>query len=205
MIKKEKVNSCTNNIYIDVDKHPVLTEEWKGYYDFKTSGIGETLQWRVGNDGRCPTAKVFMQNMRAFFCFAVKPLQRDPHTQEADHKESGLGIQHDKLSMALLSDSNNVIDFLKYRMARDAGYSSSVLNFISLVRMLLSEKNGYLFDHPEIFAKRIDIPEDEWQSWCKENSEKIAEFFKSIPDRRHISLTRTAAIRSEISAGTNGR
>lgn len=162
-------------------------------------GLGRGAEWRIRPNGKCPTADKVIDGVREFCGFLRLP-------PDADNEWGrGRGIPVKSHSLALLSDTELVIAYLKFKSSRTHSktYNRETLAFISRCSSLLQKGTGFLRQQP-VYGGRLPrpVPPHEWDDWCETNHERLLQFRRSIrkSKNRPVSVSRDpfAGVRSII-------
>lgn len=149
-----------------------LQKEWDDFVRYKT-GDGFYLKkrklrrrkpWRVRGDGGCPSADVNLGYVRGFFGYLCLP------SGVADEWRCGKGFEPSELSLALLTDTDLIDDYMQFRKVRSGGYTSETLNTLTFCKGMVIPEFGYLRQQPE-FGARLPrrVPAEEWEQWCEQS------------------------------------
>jgi integrase len=151
---------------------PLLREEFfGGLYKFYTDavwlrahGLRRNSKWREREkDGRCPTAVRILYLVRRFYGYmCLAPDQGAPVA-------GGKGFLLGELTLAMLSDSDHVYDYLQFKRERTylRQYNSDTKTFLRLCLALLRPETGYLWQSPALGARLPSpVPAEEWHAWC---------------------------------------
>jgi hypothetical protein len=172
---------------------PGLANDWHQLVRFYTDSAWARLQnkkrtsyWRVREeDGRCPTAELMSGFISSYFGYLCLPRAENP-------KEGGKGFKPDELSLALLSDSTLIYDYLEFKRERTylKSHNSQTRVLLNFCCAILRPETGFLWQSPE-FAGRLPklIPEAEWHAWCKRHRDILKDFCKDFEKQEKFKQT----------------
>jgi hypothetical protein len=151
---------------------PRLREEFGRLYRFHTDaawlrvhGMKRNSKWREREqDGKCPTADRVSTQLRGFFGYLRLPPDKDTAAS------GGKGYPPEELTLALLSDSDLVYDFLQFKKERTylKQYNNETRTFLALCLATLRPETGFLWQSPELGARLpVPVTPSEWGAWCE--------------------------------------
>jgi len=166
-----------------------LKAEWGDVILFFTNfewvserGLKRNSTWRIRwNNGRCVTGDIHYNSLRSFFGYLCLP------AEGPDKRIIGLGFSQQDLTLALLTDADMVIGFLRFMRGRSVSdsFNNETTRFLGLCMMLMRNETGYLRQRPEFGAKLPQqISENDWAGWCEANFLKLKEFREKITGSR---------------------
>lgn len=141
-------------------------------------GLKRNSTWRIRwNTNQCVTADIHYGSLRSFFGYLCLPVDAP------DKRIAGLGFRLQDLTLALLTDADLVINFLRFMKGRSVSdsFNNETVRFLGLCMMLIRNGTGYLRQRPEFGAKLPQpVSESDWPLWCEDNFSKLKEFKEKI-------------------------
>jgi integrase/transcriptional regulator with XRE-family HTH domain len=174
---------------------PNLQSEWDDIFLFytdvawlKTHGLKRNSKWRIReHDNCCPTADRVHYQLGEFMGYLCLPPNDD------DPRRRGEGFLREELTLALLSDSDLIYNFLQFKRERTylRRYNSSTYNFLTLCLALLRPETGFLWQSPKLGARlRVPVTEDAWHKWCEQHRGVLMATRKELVRENEIKKTR---------------
>jgi hypothetical protein len=174
---------------------PGLAGEWEMLVKFYTEsgwlrvrGLQRNSKWRVRqHDNACPTAELKGRMVGKLMGYLCLP------PDEAEPRSGGKGFARDALSLALLSDSDIVYDYLQYKKGRTylGQYNAETRSLLEFCSALLRPDSGFLWQLPEFGAKMpTPVRAGEWHDWCVRNRSVIMSMLKDLVREGDIHVTR---------------
>lgn len=188
-------------------------DEWQALYRFYTDPgwvIAQGLErypvgWRTRkNNNKNTTAQMRQLFVEQLYGFAILPAApADPSLRgvefDPDNKQhvgvpgfdphlTGLGLDPEKLSLALFTDArviNEMVNFLRRRSFGNS-HNTHTRNFLAFAAQLTREGEGFLYQLPE-YGRRLKppLPAKKWQERCREAHKKINDIRKFIANNRN--------------------
>ena len=166
-----------------------LLRAWESLKQYKMAEAGFHNSERNGRWKESSANKV--QGDLVYF-FGYLTLLPNPGKPTAD----GKGMSHDELSLAHLTFSSLVADFLEFKRARSGAFNSGTTTFINLVAALTRPQSGWLWLHPELAG---ELPEElrsqinacgGWQQHCEQSRNFLLGKLKSFEKGGSIKISR---------------
>lgn len=174
---------------------PGLQEEFDSALSFYTDaawlrihGMKRNSKWRVReHDGRCPTAERVFPQVRRFLGYLSLPPNEDrPVT-------GGKGYLPDEMTMALLSDSDHIYDYLQFKKERTylRQYNTDTKTFLEFCLAILRPETGFLWQSPQLGAKLPSpVEASEWHAWCGRNRAVVKATLRDLTKEDEFKKTR---------------
>jgi hypothetical protein len=174
---------------------PALQSEWGDLFLFytdaawlRTRGLKRNSKWRVReHDGCCPTAEHARTQISEFMGYLCLPTNSEnPHLR-------GKGCPREQLTLALLSDSDLIYNFLQFKRERTylRHYNTGTYTFLSFCSSLLRPETGFLWQSPELGARLpVPVPAADWHEWCERHRSVILSTRKDLLQEDEFKKTR---------------
>jgi hypothetical protein len=130
--------------------------------------------WTSSDGAEIPKAEFVQNLLRSFFGFCCLPRgETDPYRnnpvkvdERAVAYNSGLGMDQEKMSLALLAVKHLAVTYLEFQRIRAGGvYTSGTTVFIIMVCSFLRPGTGYIYQHPEFAAHLEGVVEADGLTW----------------------------------------
>jgi|GEM_PF-7004892 len=184
-------------------------QEWQDLFRFYTNHAWVAAQglersrrgWRTRrNNQKNSTGEMklrYLQNFYGYLCLPHTPessdfrgLEFDPDNVEhkgvrgLDPHMVGLGLDPEKLSLALFVDTNLIHSHIEFLRGRAFGhvYNTYVRGFLNFCRQLVLPAKGFLWQHTR-FGAEIHPPalsEIEWRERCEEAHRRIKNIIRNL-------------------------
>lgn len=169
---RRHLQTVRKNQYVLPELPPRPRQEFDGLYKFYTDaawlrvhGLKRNSKWRVRErDGRCPTAVRFSDQICRFFGYLCLAPDEDAPVA------GGKGFLPGELTLAMLSDSDLIYDFLQFKRERTylKQYNFDTKVFLNFCLALLRPETGYLWQSPDLGARLPSpVPAEGWRAWCE--------------------------------------
>lgn len=193
---RRHLQTAMGNPYALPELPPLLREEFfGGLYKFYTDaawlrvhGLKRNSKWREREkDARCPTAERILIHVRHFYghlCLAP---------DEDAPLSGGKGFLPGELTLAMLSDSDLIYDFLQFKKERTylKQYNSDTKNFLSFCCALLRPETGYLWQSPGLGARLPSpVPAEGWRAWCERHRAVLKAMDRDLTKEDEYKKTR---------------
>ena len=168
----------------------------------RDEGFERNSFWSSNDGDSIPRAAIVQNFLKGFFGFCCLPKKEpDPYRNNpvlADERaaayNSGMGLDKEKMSLAMLAVKNLCVTYLEFQRIRAGGiYTSGTTGFISLVTFLLRPGSGYLYQHPEFAAHIKGFVEYDGLTWherCVDTRDRLLKIQKDLIDGNHIEFGR---------------
>jgi transcriptional regulator with XRE-family HTH domain len=174
---------------------PGLQEEFDRAFSFYTDAAWLRLhrmkrnsKWRVReHDGRCPTAERVFAQVRRFLGYLSLPPNDDRPVA------GGKGYLPEELTMALLSDSDLIYDYLQFKKERTylRQYNTDTKTYLEFCSAILRPETGFLWQSPQLGAKLPSpVAASEWHSWCERHRAVIKATLRDLTKEDEFKKTR---------------
>lgn len=174
---------------------PQAQAEWGRVLKFYTDsawvrlhGLKRNSRWRVReSDGACPSGDRAYEIIRKFFGYLCLP------EDEGSPASDGQGFHPGALTLALLSDSDAIYNYLQYKKERTylKRYNSETRYVLEFCSTLLRPETGFLWQWPEV-GMRLPTPvgAGDWAGWCERNRSVLRATIKELLKENEIQKTR---------------
>jgi hypothetical protein len=168
----------------------------------RPEGFERNSVWTSSDGSDIPKADIVQNFLRSFFGFCCLPkVEPDPYRNavvKADERAtaymSGMGMDKEKMSLALLAVKKLSVTYLEFQRIRAGGvYTSGTTVFIAMVTSLLRPVTGYLYQHPEFAVHLEGIVENDGLSWherCIDTRDRLLTIHKDLVDGNRIEYGR---------------
>lgn len=165
-----------------------LEKEFAGLVEFKTAIIPpykmkrlKRATWTSSEGALLPSANKVRLDFKSFFGFCG--LAKD----NPDPMMRGLGIEKEKLTLALLTESEIVEKYLtEFKPSRtNKKFNQGYLTFIATLTSCLRKETGYLYQKPEL-ARRLglSLSTEQWQDKCLTTRRRLLEIKEAIEEAK---------------------
>jgi len=174
---------------------PILQAEWKDLVLFFTDaawlrahGMKRNSKWRIReHDNCCPTADKVRLQVSEFTGYLGLPADAE------DPRLRGKGFLPEELTLALLSDSDLIYNFLQFKRGRTylGRYNTSTYTFLAFCLSLLRPDTGFLWQSTSLGARLpVPVPAADWHGWCERHRSVLASTWKDLMSEDEFKKTR---------------
>ena len=177
-----------------------IRSEWRELVKFYTSpylvdSLERNSTWRVKEysrivhpthwsgeapNGYCSTASFRWGTFSSFFGFLVR-----------DTDKGGKGMDESSLTIALVSRTDLVVDFIEFRRKRTGVYTQETRGCLTFFMTLLRKKTGFLWQQPT-FGRFLPEPIllSQWHDWCEKSHATLRKIKENLKSGGHIKKGR---------------
>ncbi len=192
--------ALTKDTYCYKNPNARIREEWTDLVNFYTApfllnGLERNATWRVKDEdkvtsscgweakvasGICVTANIRWRLISSFLGFLIWP-----------QKYGGKGLDEADLSIALVSDSRLIVDFVEFKRKRSGKYTGAIGRALEFLTSLLRKETGFFWQQPK-YGERLlpQVLPQNWSQWCENNFNTLKIMNKSLRKGGHIQMGR---------------
>lgn len=212
----ERVLEGQRNPYAIIEPSEELRAEWQDLVRHKTSEILRPNEkrhssWRVKPRHRVSQRLTWAAEVGSphYLCvtadLAWKFLSNCLGYLSRPDLAGALAISPDKLTLALVSDSERVIACLRFQKERSGTYNSGTYTLVSHIAQMLRPETGYLWQNVHFAAKlpreiqfamgydpamSLVDKEHVWHHWCQSNRTRLYEVYNQLAEQKVIRQSR---------------